>query len=135
MTVLREGDDLVLIFDRLVLDVAQLDRAIAFYTQALDFEIVTTADWLGHRTVLLQLGALHLLLLEQPNSANPLNLPKSGPVMALSDTQIDDRYQLLGRAGVEILAPIAESPWGGRSFLVRDPDHSLIVIQEPTGER
>lgn len=125
----------MLIFDRLVLDVAYLDRAITFYTQALDFEVVTTADWLGHRTALLQLGALHLLLLEQPNSANPLNLPKSGPVMALSDSQIDERYQSLERARVEILAPIADSPWGGRSFLLRDPDNYLIVIQEPAGER
>ncbi len=125
----------MLIFDRLVLDVAYLDRAITFYTQALDFEVVTTADWLGHRTALLQLGALHLLLLEQPNSANPLNLPKAGPVMALSDSQIDERYQALERARVEILAPIADSPWGGRSFLLRDPDDYLIVIQEPAGER
>lgn len=125
----------MLIFDRLVLDVAHLDRAITFYTQALDFEVVTTADWLGHRTALLQLGALHLLLLEQPNSANPLNLPKSGPVMTLSDSQIDDRYHALERARVEILAPIADSPWGGRSFLLRDPDNYLIVVQEPAGER
>lgn len=125
----------MLIFDRLVLDVAYLDRAIAFYTEALDFEVVTTADWLGHRTALLQLGALHVLLLEQPNSANPLNLPKSGPVMTLSDSQIEERYQALERAQVEILAPIADSPWGGRSFLLRDPDNYLIVVQEPAGER
>ena len=59
MTVLREGDDLVLIFDRLVLDVAQLDRAIAFYTQALDFEIVTTADWLGQDRKSTRLNSSH----------------------------------------------------------------------------
>jgi len=125
------GGNVVLIFDRLVLDVAYLDRAISFYTDMLDFELVTTADWHGHRTALVQLGALHLLLLEQPNSANPVNLPKSGPVMTLSDAHIDDRYAALERARVEILAPIAASPWGGRSFLLRDPDSYLIVIQEP----
>jgi catechol 2,3-dioxygenase-like lactoylglutathione lyase family enzyme len=122
----------VLIFDRLVLDVADLDRGVHFYTEALDFQVVTSADWLGHRTVLLQLGALHLLLLEQPTSTNPLNLPKSGPVMTLSDTKIEDRYHALERSGVEILAPMAESPWGGRSFLLRDPDGYLVVIQEPS---
>jgi uncharacterized glyoxalase superfamily protein PhnB len=124
----------VLIFDRLVLDVANLDRGVHFYTEALDFQVVTSADWLGHRTVLLQLGALHLLLLEQPTSTNPLNLPKSGPVMTLSDTKIEDRYHALERSGVEILAPMAESPWGGRSFLLRDPDGYLVVIQEPSSE-
>jgi predicted enzyme related to lactoylglutathione lyase len=121
----------VLIFDRLVLDVADLDRARRFYTEALDFQIVTTADYLGHRTMLLQLGALHLLLLEQPESSNPLNLPKSGPVMTLSDTRIEARYESLQRAGLRILAPMSESPWGGRSFLISDPDNYLIVIQEP----
>lgn len=125
----------MLIFDRLVLDVVDLDRARMFYVQALGFKVVTNGDWLGHRTTLLQLGALHLLLLEQPGSGNPLNLPKSGPVITLSDTHIEDRHEALQRAGVEILAPLAESPWGGRSFLLRDEDNYLIVIQEPGGIR
>jgi catechol 2,3-dioxygenase-like lactoylglutathione lyase family enzyme len=124
----------VLIFDRLVLDVADLDRAIQFYAHILDFQTVTRSEWMGHQTGLLQLGLLHLLLLEQPGSANPLNLPKSGPIMTLSDSRIEDRYHDIERAGIEILAPLAESPWGGRSFLLRDPDNYLIVIQEPAGE-
>jgi catechol 2,3-dioxygenase-like lactoylglutathione lyase family enzyme len=124
----------VLIFDRLVLDVSDLDRAIQFYAQILDFQTVTRSEWMGHQTGLLQLGLLHLLLLEQPGSANPLNLPKSGPIITLSDSRIEDRYHDIERAGIEILAPLAESPWGGRSFLLRDPDNYLIVIQEPAGE-
>lgn len=124
----------MLIFDRLVLDVSNLDRAIQFYAHVLDFQTVSRSEWMGHRTGLLQLGLLHLLLLEQPGSANPLNLPKSGPIMTLSDSRIDDRYHDIQRSGIEILAPLAESPWGGRSFLLRDPDNYLIVIQEPAAE-
>jgi len=124
----------VLIFDRLVLDVSDLDRAIEFYARILDFQTVTRSEFMGHRTGLLQLGLLHLLLLEQPGSANPLNLPKSGPIMTLSDSRIEDRYHDIERAGIEILAPLAESPWGGRSFLLRDPDNYLIVIQEPNSD-
>jgi uncharacterized glyoxalase superfamily protein PhnB len=124
----------LLIFDRLVLDVANLDRAIQFYAQILDFQTVSRSEWMGHQTGLLQLGLLHLLLLEQPGSANPLNLPKSGPIITLSDSRIEDRYHDIERAGIEILAPLAESPWGGRSFLLRDPDNYLIVIQEPNAE-
>ena len=124
----------MLIFDRLVLDVSDLDRAIRFYAQALDFQTVTRSEWMGHQTGLLQLGLLHLLLLEQPGSANPLNLPKSGPIITLSDSRIEDRYHDIERSGIEILAPLAESPWGGRSFLLRDPDNYLIVIQEPASD-
>lgn len=124
----------MLIFDRLVLDVSDLDRAIRFYAQILDFQTVTRSEWMGHQTGLLQLGLLHLLLLEQPGSANPLNLPKSGPIITLSDSRIEDRYHDIERAGIEIVAPLAESPWGGRSFLLRDPDNYLIVIQEPASD-
>jgi uncharacterized glyoxalase superfamily protein PhnB len=124
----------VLIFDRLVLDVSDLDRAIEFYARILDFQTISRSEWMGHRTAMLHLGLLHLLLLEQPGSANPLNLPKSGPVMTLSDSRIEDRYHDIERAGIEILAPLAESPWGGRSFLLRDPDNYLIVIQEPNSD-
>lgn len=121
----------VLIFDRLVLDVADLDRASGFYVDTLDFQRLTNAEWLGHRTVLLQLGAFFLHLLEEPKSENPLHLPKSGPVMTLADNRIEERYEALRRVRAEILAPLRESPWGGRSFLVRDPDGYVIVIQEP----
>ena len=68
-----------------------------------------------------------------PSPHVSLNLPKSGPVITLSDARLDDRFHSLERMGVDILAPIAESPWGGRSFLMRDPDSYLIVIQEPAG--
>jgi uncharacterized glyoxalase superfamily protein PhnB len=124
----------VLIFDRLVLDVADLDRAVVFYTETLDFERVTTAQWAGHRTALLQLGAFHLLLLEQPGSENPLHLPKAGPVMTLCDTRIVDRYDAMQRRGIEIMTPLRESPWGGQSFLLRDPDGYLVIVQEPIGD-
>jgi len=127
----EKGGDSVLIFDRLVLDVADLDRATGFYVDNLDFQRLTTADWLGHRTALLQLGAFFVHLLEQPNVQNPLHLPKSGPVMTLADNRIEERYEAMRRARAEILAPLRESPWGGRSFLLRDPDGYVIIVQEP----
>lgn len=127
----KQGGGGVLIFDRLVLDVADLDRSTRFYSEALDFQPVVASEWLGHPTRLLQLGAFHLLLLEQPDSSNPLNLPKAGPVMTLSEAHIEDLYDALDGAGVEIIAPLRDSPWGGRSFLLRDPDGYLLIIQEP----
>ncbi len=127
---MREGA-VVLIFDRLVLDVVDLERAVRFYVGALDFSVVNNAPWHGHRTALLQLGALHLLLLEQPNSGNALNLPKAGPVLTLADTRIEERVHAVRASDGELLSDLAPSPWGGRSFLLRDPDNYLIVIQEP----
>ncbi|HLT19405.1 MAG TPA: VOC family protein [Thermomicrobiales bacterium] len=126
------GSSTVLVFDRLVLDVADLDLAKRFYSEVLDFDVAGQQEWEGHRTVILQLGAFHLLLLEQrtPSTAS-YKLPKAGPVIGLSDGRIEARAAQLERVGVDIVAPLAPSPWGERSMMIRDPDGYLIMIQEP----
>lgn len=124
----------MLVFDRLVLDVANLERSLRFYTEYLDFQIAGRADWEGHRTAVLQLGAFHLLLFEQPRSTANYHLPKAGPVMGLADGRIDARADQFERTGVDVVAPLGPSPWGERSMMVRDPDGYLVMIQEPRGE-
>lgn len=121
----------MLVFDRLVLDVADLDLAQRFYTEVLDFKVVGQNEWQGHRTVILQLGAFHVLLLEQSPSRASFQIPKAGPVMGLADGRIEARAADLQRVGVDIVAPLAPSPWGERSMMIRDPDGYLIMIQEP----
>ena len=122
----------MLVFDRLVLDVADLDLATRFYSEVLDFQVAGRQEWEGHRTVILQLGAFHLLLLEQRGlSPASYKIPKAGPVMGLSDGRIEARASDLDRIGVDIVAPLAPSPWGERSMMIRDPDGYLIMIQEP----
>ncbi len=126
---------MVLIFDRLVLDVADLERSVRFYTDTLDFQIVNASDWAGHRTSVLQLGAFHLFLLEQPTEGQArYQLPKAGPVIGLSEVRIEARAEALQRAAADIVQPLTQSPWGGRSLLLRDPDGYLIMIQEPRDE-
>jgi catechol 2,3-dioxygenase-like lactoylglutathione lyase family enzyme len=140
----RRGDHLsqrrvvsvVLIFDRLVLDVANLEHSVRFYTETLDFQVVNASPWAGHRTSLLQLGAFHLLLLEQPDEGHTrYQLPKAGPVIGLSEVRIEARAEALQRANADVVQPLTQSPWGGRSLLMRDPDGYLIMIQEPREER
>lgn len=132
----RRVESVVLIFDRLVLDVANLERSVRFYTDTLDFQVVNASPWAGHRTSLLQLGALHLFLLEQPGEGpSRYQLPKAGPVIGLSEVRIESRADVLQRAGADIVQPLTQSPWGGRSLLLRDPDGYLIMIQEPREER
>jgi catechol 2,3-dioxygenase-like lactoylglutathione lyase family enzyme len=126
------GETIVLVFDRLVLDVADLDLAKRFYSEVLDFEVAGQQEWEGHRTVILQLGAFHLLLLEQRSlTVSSYKLPKAGPVIGLADGRIEARAAQLERVGVDIVAPLAPSPWGERSMMIRDPDGYLIMIQEP----
>lgn len=122
----------MLVFDRLVLDVTNLEQSLHFYTEVLDFQVVGDTRWQGHRTAILQLGAFHLLLLEQQREgASEYQLPKSGPVIGLSDSKVEARAESLQRAGIELVAPLTESPWGERSMMILDPDGYLIMIQEP----
>lgn len=125
----------MLLFDRLVLEVADLDRSLRFYTQVLDFQVAGNTDWAGHRTAILQLGMFHILLLEQPQqdsqARSRYQIPKSGPVIGLADQRIEARADELQRNGIELVAPLRPSPWGGRSLMLRDPDGYLIMIQEP----
>ena len=121
----------MLVFDRLVLDVENLDRSLRFYTEELDFQVAGQLSWEGHRTVILQLGAFHVLLLEQPRQQSAYHLPKAGPVLGLADAKIEARSAALERAGVDIISGLKPSPWGGRSMMILDPDGYLIMIQEP----
>ncbi len=126
------GSEIVLVFDRLVLDVADLDLSKRFYSEILDFEVAGEQEWEGHRTVILQLGAFHILLLEQRGlTASQYKIPKAGPVIGLADGRIEARAEQLERVGVDVVAPLAPSPWGERSMMIRDPDGYLIMIQEP----
>ena len=85
----------MLIFDRLVLDVANLESSVRFYTDTLDFQVVNASDWAGHRTSVLQLGAFHLFLLEQPTEGQSrYQLPKAGPVIGLSEVRIEARAEV-----------------------------------------
>lgn len=125
----------MLVFDRLVLDVGNLEQSLRFYTEILDFQVAGRHEWEGYRIVVLQLGAFHLLLFEQPRTNANYQLPKAGPVIGLADAGLDDRTREFERLGVDIVAPLGPSPWGERSMMIRDPDGYLVMIQEPREEQ
>ncbi len=122
----------MLVFDRLVLDVTNLERSLRFYTEELDFQVVGSIAWGSHPNVIIQLGAFHVLLLEQSDAVSAsYQLPKGPPIMGLSDARIEARVSSLNQSGVDIVAPLSPSPWGGRSMMILDPDGYLIMVQEP----
>lgn len=51
--------------------------------------------------------------------------------LCFESDQLDEVYGRASQAGVEILQPIAEQPWGQRVFRMRDPDGHIVSVGEP----
>ena len=44
---------------------------------------------------------------------------------------VDEAWDMLQKAGVSVVHPIREQPWGQRVFRVHDPDGHVVEIGEP----
>lgn len=118
---------------RVALTVADFDRALAFYRDALGLEQV--ADWSAEdgRVVLLEAGRATLELLDEAQSgrvdAIEAGRRVSGAVrLAFEVTDSDDTARQLVAAGAEQVAPPVTTPWGDRNARVRAPDGMQLTL-------
>ncbi|MEM6667228.1 MAG: VOC family protein [Pseudomonadota bacterium] len=116
--------------DHLVLTVADLDRTIRFYEQALGMRVVE----FGEGRLALSFGNqkinLHQARREfEPKAARPT--PGSADLCFLTDTPMDDVIAHLGQLRIDILdGPVSRTGATGalQSIYVRDPDANLVEI-------
>ena len=102
--------------------VADLDRAVRFYREALGFSLIHL-DEPPRRAVVTQGSAvLHLDL--RPDKAGT-----STTHMMVDD--LDTVAALLASAGVKLLQPPTVQPWGLRDLSVADPDGNVFELAEP----
>jgi catechol 2,3-dioxygenase-like lactoylglutathione lyase family enzyme len=118
---------------RVALTVADFDRALAFYRDALGLEQV--ADWSSEdgRVVLLEAGRATLELLDEAQSgrvdAIEAGRRVSGAVrLAFEVTDSEDTARQLVAAGAEQVAPPVATPWGDRNARVRAPDGMQLTL-------
>jgi catechol 2,3-dioxygenase-like lactoylglutathione lyase family enzyme len=118
---------------RVALTVADFDRALAFYRDALGLEQV--ADWSSEdgRVVLLEAGRATLELLDEAQSGRVDGIEAgrrvSGAVrLAFEVTDSDDTARQLVAAGAEQVAPPMATPWGDRNARVRAPDGMQLTL-------
>ncbi len=111
--------------------VADLDRAHAFYTQALDFHDVARAGPI----VVVARGALHVLL-SAPASSGARAMPDGGRQtpggwnrIVLYVDDLDRAIAALRRRDAHFRNEIESGP-GGRQILVDDPDGNPIELHE-----
>ncbi len=101
------------------LAVANLDEALAFYTQRLGFVM----DWrMGDDIAVVGDGVVSLFLRSKANGA----LGPSGIILNVENA--DEVHEAWTAAGVTILDPIATRPWGMREFTAQDPDGNELRV-------
>ena len=117
--------------DYVVVIVADLDRALAFYTGLLGLP-------LGHRSgpyAQLATGTTRVALYERAAMSATLGLElqaappdAAGFELGFKVPDVDAAVAELAAAGVVVATPPADRPWGQRTAYVRDPDGHLVEL-------
>jgi catechol 2,3-dioxygenase-like lactoylglutathione lyase family enzyme len=121
-----------------ILAVADVGRSVAFYRDALGFEVEAVYEDPPYATLVL--AGARLSLAEQGHAAEDrpdvdLEAPREpGKANALLVVEVGDahaEHARLGELGVRFLAEPYEPPWGGCRFFCVDPDGYLVEIEQP----
>jgi catechol 2,3-dioxygenase-like lactoylglutathione lyase family enzyme len=121
-----------------ILAVADVEKSVAFYRDAVGFEVEALYDDPPYAT--LALAGARLSLAEQGHPADDrpgVELRTPGdPATAdvVLVVEVDDaraEHDRLGGLGVRFLADPYEPPWGGCRFFCVDPDGYLVEIEQP----
>lgn len=122
----------------MILAVEDVDRSVAFYRDALGFDVEAVYDDPPYAT-LTHAGA-RLSLAEQGHPADdrpgvaleaPSDPSRANALLVLEVEDARAEYARLGDLGVHFLADPYEPPWGGCRFFCLDPDRYLVEIEQP----
>jgi catechol 2,3-dioxygenase-like lactoylglutathione lyase family enzyme len=111
---------------RIIVSVAELDRALAFYRDALGFaEKYRTGD-----VVMLGVPAagMELLLHRRPPTPG-----LAGVTASLIVDDVDAATGAAEKAGGTVVDRPADQPWGERQSVLLDPDGHVLCLVAPAG--
>ncbi len=121
-----------------ILAVADVDRSVAFYRDAIGFEVEALYDDPPYAT--LTLAGTRLSLAEQGHPAEDrphvelVATPDPSKANVVLVVEVDDaraEHERVAGLGVRFLAEPYEPPWGGCRFFCVDPDGYLVEIEQP----
>ena len=117
-----------------ILFVSDVERSIAFYRDAIGlpfkFSNESYAEFATEGAKFALYGRRHLPELlgrEAPRGRVPW--PQGEVAFFVDDP--DAEHERLRRAGVEVLAPPTDRPWGERTLHVADPDGNVVELTRP----
>lgn len=121
-----------------ILAVADVERSVAFYRDALGFGVEALYDDPPYAT--LTLAGSRLSLAEQGHPADdrpgieltaPADPSRASVVLVVEVDDARAEHERLGGLGVRFLAEPYEPPWGGCRFFCVDPDGYLVEVEQP----
>jgi lactoylglutathione lyase len=121
-----------------ILAVADVERSIAFYRDAIGFEVEALYDDPPYAT--LALAGTRLSLAEEGHPADdrpgvtmttPSDPSQANVVLVVEVDDARAEHERLGILGARFLAEPYEPPWGGCRFFCVDPDGYLVEVEQP----
>lgn len=114
-----------IVSSRVLLHPADLDRSIRFYGETLDLPIYREFGSGDHRGVVFFMGNG---MIEISGAPGP---PANDKIQLwLQVRDVDEAHRELRDAGVEIVEPPVDKPWGLREMRAGDPDGVRLVFIE-----
>lgn len=121
-----------------ILAVADVERSVAFYRNAVGAEVEAVYDDPPYAT--LTVAGARLSLAEQGHPADdrpgvelaaPSDRSRADAVLVVEVDDARGEHARLSELGVFFLADPYEPPWGGCRFFCVDPDGYLVEIEQP----
>lgn len=119
-----------------ILAVADLERSLAFYTEAFGWPLRVDAP--VYKELELPDGRGLGLYQREAYAKNTGLLPDVVPAGAITGTEIylhvgdlEAAVQRLRKLGARELSPPSERPWGDRAAYFADPDGNVLVVAKP----
>jgi catechol 2,3-dioxygenase-like lactoylglutathione lyase family enzyme len=121
-----------------ILAVADVERSVAFYRDALGFEVEAVYEDPPYATLVL--AGTRLSFAEQGHAAEdrpgieleaPRDHRKANALLVVEVEDARAEHARLAELGVRFLAEPYEPPWGGCRFFCVDPDGYLVEIEQP----
>jgi len=108
-----------------------LEESRDFYAKLFDFKIDYDSDWFVH--LISKDKQLELGLIDRTNDLVPKDFQNhpQGFYMTFVVDNADETFRIAKSANFEIISEPADTTYGQRRFLLKDPNGSLLDISSP----